>query len=125
MSMMSYMCWHTNRELQDFVIGKVGKVEVIYTIHAAHNPYSMEWSFEVNLRLCPNTRALETSKLHCRRLYWRNKSQTLKYYSSLIPRPSYSFSMLHTEKREGLGDKIAMHVILHLKKPKGRNAVHI
>ena len=53
------------------------------------NPYSMEWSFEVNLRLCPNTRALETSRLHFQSLYGRKKSTTviilvLNHYDSDI-----------------------------------------
>ena len=54
------------RELSEFrtsLLGRLKKcMEVIYynihvyiIINAPHNPYSMERSFEVNLRLCPNT----------------------------------------------------------------------
>jgi hypothetical protein len=90
-------------------------VEVIFIIHVAHNPYSMEWSLEVNLRLCPNTRALETSILYTQSLYQRNKSTCtcifviiiiLKHSNIVASSPGPpSFSMLHTIKWECLGDR--------------------
>ena len=61
------------------------------------NPYSMEWSFEVNLRLCPNTRALETSRLQLRSLYGRKKSNTVTVIYSA---PQHAFvryiDLIHT-----------------------------
>ena len=49
----------------------------------------MEWSFEVNLRLCPNTRASEKLRKQRTSLHWRKKSTTviiilLKYCDSDI-----------------------------------------
>ena len=60
-------------------------------------PYLMEWSFEVNLRLCPNTRALETSRLQLRSLYGRKKSNTVTVIYSA---PQHAFvryiDLIHT-----------------------------
>ena len=43
------------------------------------NPYIMEWSFEVNLRLSPNTRALKTSRPQLTSLHGRKNLQLSQF----------------------------------------------